>query len=508
MLDCPGDIMYDKRKHLIGSVRATDTNRMKLAAEWFYEKVFSDEAILPRKPAEREKLPSALRAARSLEQGTAMAWQTRDAIFLKQARLLAGYEDDYVYSGNVVRYYPTYQNLTDEELRGYFSWRTKLRQGNVQKAPLTFAFLYIYELLNQVGVDTPLEGFAKLTAFRDEYGALDDGILHYLKLWLRDYVIYYDLSPDLLTDSPQRKLDESLAILENIQEESDEAVLSALQPLPLKWLNRSKFYQTHRQEMDPVIARVLRRVSAHFDARCKRSFTQQYIGSQQKDLEWLFSAAVFCDPLKRKNYDYCLSSRCAYHCREGRWTVEQFYVNPSRCAKLDDLIKTIDRLLREHLDPKHPIKTQLDTKWILKIIQEEVQTLLAEKKAAEAKKITIDRSQLAKIRADAAVTQEKLMVDEETEDFDEAPPETAVPEASPAADLPPDCPLDPTEYRLLQCLLYGRDRSWVRTEGYLLSVLLDSINDKLYDIFLDSVLDEDGQPLPDYTDELKEMVKP
>ena len=70
---------------------------------------------------------------------------------MKQAKLLANFEDDYSYEGNVVRYYPTYQALTDQELRGYFSWRTKLRRGNIQKTCLSFAFLYIYELINQVG---------------------------------------------------------------------------------------------------------------------------------------------------------------------------------------------------------------------------------------------------------------------------------------------------------------------------------------------------------------------
>ena len=92
------------------------------------------------------------------------------------------------------------------------------------------------------------------------------------------------------------------------------------------------------------------------------------------------------------------------------------------------------------------------------------------------------------------------------EEPEEAPEE---PEAPPAAgEVPPDTPLAPAEYRLLQSLLYGRDRSWVRTEGYILSVLLDGINDKLYDVFQDSVLDEDGQPISDYIEELKEMVKP
>ena len=484
-----------------------DTNRMKAAAEWFHEKVFSDEAITPKKVPANQQLPALLRTARSLEQGTGSGWQSREMLFLKQAKLLANYEDDCPYAGNLVRYYPTYQSLSNQELRGYFTWRTKLRQGQLQKAPLSFAFLYIYELINQVGVTNAEEGFQKLLAFRDGYGALDSGILPYLRLWLRDYVVYYDLDPQLLAGWPQQELGQSLSVLENIRQESPDAIAKALEQLPLKWLGRSKFYQGHKQEMDIIIARVLRRISDHFDSRCKRSFIEQYLGSVQKDLDWPFNAAVFCNPLKRSDYEYTLNSRCIYRCRKGQWTVEQFYLNPSRCAKLDDLLKTIDRILRERLDPKHPIKTKLETKWILKIMEEEVQAFFAEQEAAQAKKITIDPSHLTKIRREAAITQEKLMVEEEMEEEPEEAPEE--PEAPPdAGEVLPDTPLAPAEYRLLQSLLYGRDRSWVRTEGYILSVLLDGINDKLYDVFQDSVLDEDGQPISDYIEELKEMVKP
>ena len=149
-------------------------NRNKEAAQWFYTMiqhptvsagsredgtpVYREEAIRPRFQPPEETLPSLLRAARSLESGTYGGWQSREVIFIKQAKLLVNYEDDYAYSGNVTRYYPTYQSLTDRELRGYFSWRTKLRRGEVQQAPATFAFLYIYELLNQIGVEDPMEG--------------------------------------------------------------------------------------------------------------------------------------------------------------------------------------------------------------------------------------------------------------------------------------------------------------------------------------------------------------
>ena len=68
--------------------------------------------------------------------------------------------------------------------------------------------------------------------------------------------------------------------------------------------------------------------------------------------------------------------------------------------------------------------------------------------------------------------------------------------------------LAPAEYRLLQCLLYGGDAGWVQAEGWLLSVLVDGINEKLYDTFQDSVLDDTPQLVEDYIDDLKEMVRP
>lgn len=71
-----------------------------------------------------------------------------------------------------------------------------------------------------------------------------------------------------------------------------------------------------------------------------------------------------------------------------------------------------------------------------------------------------------------------------------------------------DSLLSPAEYRLLQCLLYGGDTGWVQGEGFLLSVLVDGVNEKLYDTFLDTVLDDTPRLIDDYIDDLKEMVRP
>ena len=337
-----------------------DTNRMKKAAEWFYSNVFRDEAIRPRAPQSAERLPSLLRSARSLESGISGTWQSREALFVKQGKLLANYEDDYAYDGNVLRYYPTYQSLTDRELRAYFSWRTKLRRGEMRKTSLSFAFLYIYELINQIGVTDPMDGYRKLKEFQRRYGELDRGILPHLNTWLTDYVVYYGLSPELLADSPQVAFDRSLAVLADIKNHSSAQIMEAVRALSPRWLERSKFYKASQQDMDAVIPRVLRRVSEHCDARCKRSMVEQYFGPYTNSPARLFNAAVFFDRLKDRICEYAVDEVRIYRCKNGVWSVQKYVCSERSGPKLDALIKTIDSVMRECYGYRYGVRRELD----------------------------------------------------------------------------------------------------------------------------------------------------
>lgn len=496
--------MYDYIKHLgERSVGHTDTNRVKKTMEWFFSTVFQEESI--RNPEPDRSLPAPLRMARSLETGP-NSWQSRESIFIKQAKVLVNYEDDFPYDQPVQHYFPTYQSLTDPELRGYFSWRTKLRRGEVQKTSLTFVFLYLYELINQIGVADPMDGYRKMAALEAVYGPIDSRVLPYLKKWRADYVIYYDLDPNLLADNPRVVFDRCVTILDNVQNQAPEKILYAVKHLAPKWLERSKFYGEHPADCDAVIVRVLRRVWAHYAARCKKGMVEQYFGSPKEYPIRLFDSAVFYDRGKGRSREYAVDERCVYRCKNGLWTVERCPGPPEPNAKLDALMKTIDAVMRQEYHYRYPVKCETDTKWLLKLIREEIQGFLAEKEAAEAKKITIDYSQLAKIRRDAALTRDKLIVEEEAPE----PPAVPAEEPEPRKDAGAETPLSPPEYRLLQNLLYGGDYGWVPASGLILSVLVDSINEKLFDQFSDSVLTLEDKPelIEDYIPDLKEMVRP
>jgi len=485
---------------------------VKATAEWFRSTVFKDESIQTRIQRGKERLPAKLRAARALENVVHSDWNAWEKIFLKQGELLANFEDDYEIQCDMNSYYITYQSLSDQQLRSYFSWRTKLRKGDVRKSCLSFAYLYSYELINQIGATDPLDGYYKLKAFQDEYGSIDDRILGYLSRWLTDYVVYYGLDAELAADSPQVLSDRSILVLKYIQEHETAEVMSAVKQLFPRWLERSKFYATHQEDMDTVIVRVLRRISEHYAARCKRSMVDQYLGPLKPCQISLFSGAVFCDPLKRRDYEYALDEERIYHRQNGYWYISvRAGQSGTKGNGLSNLLKTIDSVMRREYKDRHPVKAEVSTKWILRIIEEEVSGFLAEKQAAEKKKIVLNYKQLNRIRQDAAVTQEKLIVEEEAEMPEEVVPAEKLDKpalAAPADDTSETPSLSDEEYRLLQCLLYQRGIDWVQGEGYLLSVLVDGINEKLYDTFQDCVLDDTPQVIEDYINDLKEMVHP
>lgn len=483
-----------------------DSNRKKRASAWFYQTVYQDEQIKLRANVSFEPVPEAIRAMRALENGVDSWRLSREALFVRQAEQMVGYEEDYTYNRDVVRYFPTYQSLTDREIRSYFSWRGRWRRGEKEKTSLSFAFLYIYELLNQVGVHDPVDGFEKLRAFQREYGELDDGINSYLKRWLWDYVVYYRLDPVLLDDRTELAFDRSLAVLKQLSEHSDEEIFQAVLELSSYRIDRSKFYTQEPELFEKSAVLVLRKMDAYYAAHRKQSLTEDYFGAQMYAPVEMFQGAVFYQRRQRESFDYIVDRLRSYQCRDGKWTVQQPDAAVGRSKKLGDLMHSVDALLREETGGGNAIQAALSTKWILSLIREAIRACLREREEAAARRITIDYSKLSGIRMDASVTRDKLIIAEEEED---TAPEPA---PSPVAEDPcdPESPFDLAEQRLLRALLYGGDLNWVQEEGQLLSVLVDSINEKLYDRFGDTILQSDPCPevIEDYVGELKEMVKP
>ncbi|WP_301010845.1 TerB N-terminal domain-containing protein, partial [Lactobacillus taiwanensis] len=93
----------------------------------------------------------------------------REQNFYSQGKLMADYEDDYDRKQSFLRYYPTYHDLTVGQARTYFTWRTKIRHNIYEKNSDSYAYIYLYELLNGIGVKNSQEGLERLISFNKNY---------------------------------------------------------------------------------------------------------------------------------------------------------------------------------------------------------------------------------------------------------------------------------------------------------------------------------------------------
>ena len=458
--------------------------------------VYEDEAILPRRGKEQANLPPLLARARAMaEVDFPLA---RQEIFLRQGRLLADFEDDFAYMGDPVRYYPTYQSLTDDELRGYFTWRSKVRAREVAPAPLTFIFLHCYELINLIGVRSAEGAYEQLLFLLRNYATFGWNVSRYLQSWIKDFVIYYDLPQELLSASAEKMYNQSIAVIENMAQAPQDKVMDAVKQIAPSWLARSRFYASHFEDMDTVICRVLKGMAAHYAANCKRSLADQLFGALVPRHMHIFRQAIFCNPLGRREYQYAIDGQCVYTCENGIWSSNWRPFSSRSGRKLEKLLKTIDQIMREAYDFGSPIQGEISVRWILKLIRETTRDVLDKKAAAEKARVRIDFAILDRIRSDAAITRDKLVTEEDEEPEAPAPvtgPAHAAQFAGEVVAPGEGLALSEPEVRLLKCLLHGEDTGWLRKEGYMPSVLADAINEKLYDTFDDTVLDEDFRPV-------------
>lgn len=480
---------------------------LQIMGERNSSRIYRDEPILRTAAHMKNYMPPKYREMRKVALQNGRREKTPAEIFVEQGRLMAHFEDDYEYTGEFIRYFPTYQSMSDSQLRGYFSWRTQVRRGNIRKTSASFVFVYVYELLNCIGVASPLEGFQTLKSFYTVYRTLDLQIERYVQLWLRDFVVYYGLDIALLDDQPTSARDESLSVLTSYATQSDEALYPAICALSSYNPDNSRFGKKEPERMRQAVCAVFRALADYYEKNRKYTLCEAFFGRSFTTPYVMFSSALFCPQGVQTDRTVQVTPLCSYTCSHGKWTCTRIWGTTSRSADLGAVLKATDRALRERTDYPHKLKADKAPKYLLKLIDralDECEQMRRKKAVAEVK---IDLSKLQSIRDAAEVTRERLIVEQEVEDEPAAPAPPTEPEP-PTNDGALD--LSDAEYTVLRSLLLGEDvQAYLRQRGLLLSVVAEGINEKCFDLFSDTVLLFDGdtpEVVEDYAEELKGMM--
>ena len=417
----------------------------------FSNEVYADEPILKTGRQMQNFLPDQYRKMREISRwqedpkGGAGRWLSEAELFYRQGLLMADFEDDCPYNGTFKSYFPTYNAMSDRQLRGYFTWRTQVRRGTVEETSTSFAFLYLYELICGIGVDDPLDGFNKIKAFWDAYRAFEPGIDRFARVWLQDYAVFHRLDPKLLRDSKTVMFDNALIELRRAardlapaptppdlaparrktseptlplppDETGEERLMTAINALSTYNLNNSRLDRSHHRDLRHVACAVYVRMARYYDTHRKTGIVASLFGEETAMPYTMFASAVFFAPERHEDCEYRLDPIHIYRCQNGFWECMRIHGSRQKSSKLGEMMRACDQRLRLALDPTHPLKEEKVPKYLAKIINDEIVAWLSWDAAHQPVKIDIDLSQLGHIRSAAAQTREALLIDEERED--------------------------------------------------------------------------------------------
>ena len=534
----------------------------------FSNETYADEPILKTGRQMQNFLPDQYRKMREISRwqddpkGGAGRWLSEAELFYRQGLLMADFEDDCPYNGTFKSYFPTYNAMSDRQLRGYFTWRAQVRRGTVEETSTSFAFLYLYELICGIGVDNPLDGFNKIKAFWDVYRAFEPGIDRFARVWLQDYAVFHGLDPKLLRDSKTVMFDSALIELRRAardlvpapapsgqtpkrrktpeptlplppDEVREERLMAAINALSTYNLSSSRLDRSHHRDLRHVACAVYVRMARYYDTHRKTGIVASLFGEETAMPYTMFASAVFFAPERHEDCEYRLDPIHIYRCQNGFWECIRIHGSRQKSSKLGEMMRACDQRLCLALDPAHPLKEEKVPKYMAKIIDGEIVAWLSWDAAHQPVKIDIDLSQLGHIRSAAAQTREALLIDEEREDGTLADAEVAVAErreAEPVADTiaepvattmqqdeasvptisteqfgvvapllaPTPAPadtasaLDPAADAYLRALLEqnaAQTASAVEQSGKSEDMLVDSINEALFDLVGDTVIE-------------------
>lgn len=524
--------------------------RLREGRAFASSRTYGDEPIIRRGSQMHGFVPEPIKQLREMQITPQGRTWSEARLFFEQAKLLEDFEDHAPFVGQFISYYPTYRSMNDRQLRGYFTWRGNVRRGQIEDVSTSFAYVYIYELLMGVGAEPGTRAFEALETFYRAYRAFDQASMdRNVRPWLVDYVVDHGLDPKLAEPYTDAAHDKAISLLEGIDRaavlsappkgsrrapldfgtlgEAAAKLADAVDALSTWRLKDSRLYKENPDDLAVVLLAVFIRLSRHYARTHNQGLVETLFGTRFPLHHLMYASAIHYEPAPHPDCVFELSATRRYICKNGSWACDGYHDGGAKSAKLGDLARAVDRQLRAAIDFPAQLKDRAEPKYLVKMIDAEVADYLAYKEAHRPVVVDIDFSKLAQIRAAASVTQEALLVDEEREDAPQAeePETSAVSEPPASAEPEPAAPsaasgddqqdarkdafgLTEDERALVEALIAGRRAPGAKTSA---DLLVDAINEKLFDLVGDTVVEfgAGGAPelIEDYADDVREALR-
>jgi hypothetical protein len=484
---------------------------------------FSPRAQTIRSDAPRDNIRIRFTEMRRLGNTAEYSNPCKAKTFYNQALFMKDFEDDYDGQSAFSSFFPNYQMMGYEHLRTYFTWRTQVRKGNITETSVSFAFLYIYELINNIGVEDAQDGLNKLTKFWKAFRIFNSDIDKYVLQWLKDYHVYYLPENSFRDYARQERIMLHYPAVFGYDTGKDDS-FELFSEVSKYNIRESAFYseQTH-----PVISDcfyfILNRLREEFAGRGKR-FEDFAFYVIERETSWTpFNRALFYPVTVQPDRQVIVSEREIYTCRRNLWTYRTALLTDRGGALVGYVMKAMEVELRKKLKFKYKIsanETSLDseTRGGLAELGISLPELIARSTADfyalyTRTEVRVSTQSLARIRKEALDTQGKLIIpeDDTPQAEEKVIRSAAVTEPNPGTDIWIQFreSLTQTELDALSLIMRGESfEAFAAEHGIMPEVLIDGINQKAADSIGDTIMEYDGavSVYEDYTAKLTETA--
>ena len=435
--------------------------------------------------------------------------------FYEQAKFMEDFSDNYDGSPTLFRYFPVYQGMSDNQLRRYFSWRTKVREGLVENIDPSYAFIYIYELMVNIGVLDPFGGLDRLVSFWKDFRNYTSSLNRYIVKWIKDYYIFYNIPYSFRDLVKKYELTEEYPeVMKRVTDYDQYMNLSSYD------ISRSKFYTEENIDfIEGSFCKLIDNLRAYFSTKGKELFNVMFEFEIKNEWEPFKEAVFYKYYMNIGNIKVDFSKTEQYVCRNNEWVM--ITKNPSSSSKhfMSFLVKRLECELRRIANHKNRLtadlseqaeiflrRNKIDIKEIDSLIIKSIDEYYREKNKVV---IEVDDSTLNRIRSEAIETQERLTVEEisEIEEIDEVETSSSSPTDKEEIIITDEGFL-PLEIEALRLLLNmnGDIKLLADTNGVMLEVLVDGINEKAIDKYGDNLISEEYTIYEEYIELVKEIV--
>lgn len=377
--------------------------------------------------------------------------------------------------------YPTYHDMDAMQLRHYFSWRTKIRNGIFEKISAPYARVYIFELLNSIGTHSIDDALNQLIVFNNNYvntnlGSL--GLQANMTHWIFGFIIVNNLSRTIALQYEPTQSAIDCLLNSNIQ--NDNAIILALNYLMQK-------------ELSSVVIKKNCQVGIHYFAEiwriCFDKLREIIFGNIETTYFDPFPDVPYWPQEKQVSRLYELTESCHYYFNDGLWKQKSYHLNYGKQDKLKYFIHAVDLKLRLYFNTGSFLKEKKSDYEFFPFIDESIEIIKENLKP----KIAINITSLDKIRHDSDETRDNLLTEEDMTD-----------DIIKQSENKDDSEL---EMFVLKLLLNGENANdFIKNEQLLPSVIADKINEMFIDEIGDSIVECDGSTLSIIEDYREDIV--